>query len=87
MWIGRSHNRGEQFDALPAILVSTVTNLERNVMLNPVKVSNTSSGEQNMLLSEIDHLDEQLFLRFKSKFIVHPSLSRLLVSRLHQDSF
>ena len=49
-------------------------------MLNPVKVSNTSSGKQNMLLSEIDHLDEQLFLRFKSKFIVHPSLSRLLVS-------
>jgi DNA modification methylase len=48
--------------------------------LNPVKVSNTSSGKQNMLLSEIDHLDEQLFLRFKSKFIVHPSLSRLLVS-------
>ena len=64
-----------------------LTNLECNVMLNPVKVSNTSSEKQNVLLNEIDRLNEQLFLRFKSKFIVHPSLSRLLVSRLHQDSF
>jgi hypothetical protein len=56
VWIGRSHNRGEQFDALPAILVSTVTNLERNVMLNPVKVSNTSSGEQNMLFATVQKI-------------------------------
>jgi hypothetical protein len=49
-------------------------------MLNPVRISNTSSEEQNVLLSEIDRLNEQLFLRFKSKFVVQPSLSRLLVS-------
>jgi hypothetical protein len=49
-------------------------------MLNPVKVSNTSSEKQNVLLSEIDRLNEQLSLRFKSKFVVQPSLSRLLVS-------
>ena len=49
-------------------------------MLNPVKVSDISEGEQNIALSEIDHLDKQLCQRFKSKFVVQPSLSRLLVS-------
>ncbi len=48
--------------------------------LNPVKIPNTLSGKQNTLLREIACLDKQLFLRFKSKFIVHPLLSRLLVS-------
>ncbi len=48
--------------------------------LNPVRISNILSGKQNTLLSEIDRFDEQLFLRFKSKFVVQPSLSRLLVS-------
>lgn len=31
-------------------------------------------------LNEIDRLDEQLFQRFKTKFVIQPSLSRLLVS-------
>lgn len=46
-------------------------------MLNPVIAL---AGRQNMSLSDIDRLDEQLFQRFESKFIVQPSLSRLLVS-------
>lgn len=46
-------------------------------MLNPVIVL---ANSQNMSLSDIDRLDEQLFQRFESKFIVQPSLSRLLVS-------
>jgi len=50
------------------------------VVLNPVKVSNALASKQNTTLSEIDRLDEQLFQRFKSKFVVQPSLSRLLVS-------
>lgn len=49
-------------------------------MLNPVKVSDILEGEQTIGLSEIGHLDKQLFQRFKSKFVVQPSLSRLLVS-------
>lgn len=49
-------------------------------MLNPVKISNALSSEQNTTLSEIDCLDEQLFQRFQSKFVIQPSLSRLLVS-------
>lgn len=49
-------------------------------MLNPVKVSDILEDEQNIGLSEISHLDKQLFQRFKSKFVVQPSLSRLLVS-------
>ncbi len=48
--------------------------------LNPVRISNISSEKQNTLLSEIDRSDEQLFLRFKSKFVIYTSLSRLLVS-------
>ncbi len=50
------------------------------MVLNPVKVSNALASQQNTTLSEIDCLDEQLFQRFKSKFVVQPSLSRLLVS-------
>jgi len=50
------------------------------VVLNPVKVSNALVSQQNTTLGEIDCLDEQLFQRFKSKFVVQPSLSRLLVS-------
>ena len=50
------------------------------MVLNPVKVSNALTSEQNTTLSEIDCLDEQLFQRFQSKFVIQPSLSRLLVS-------
>jgi DNA modification methylase len=54
--------------------------LERKVVLDPVKVSNALASKQNTALSEIDRLDEQLSRQFKSKFVVQPSLSRLLVS-------
>lgn len=50
------------------------------MVLNPVKVSHALTSEQNTTLSEIDRLDEQLFQRFQSKFVIQPSLSRLLVS-------
>lgn len=50
------------------------------MVLNPVKVSNALTSEQNTTLSEIDRLDEQLFQRFQIKFVIQPSLSRLLVS-------
>lgn len=49
-------------------------------MLNPVKVADILESEQNIGLGEIAQLDQQLFQRFKSKFVVQPSLSRLLVS-------
>lgn len=49
-------------------------------MLNSVKVSDILTGKQSLGLSEIVHLDKQLFQRFKGKFVVQPSLSRLLVS-------
>jgi DNA modification methylase len=50
------------------------------VVLNPVQVSNVLGTQQNISLNEIDRLDEQLFQRFKSRFVIQPSLSRLLVS-------
>lgn len=49
-------------------------------MVNPDEVFDILTDEQNIGLSEIAHLDKQLFQRFKSKFVVQPSLSRLLVS-------
>ncbi|MGC8947667.1 MAG: site-specific DNA-methyltransferase, partial [Anaerolineae bacterium] len=49
-------------------------------MLNLVQVSNLLDTQQNISLNEIDRLDEQLFQRFKSRFVIEPSLSRLLVS-------
>lgn len=49
-------------------------------MLHPTRASSVRSVQQNISLSEIDHLDEQLFQRFKSTFVIQPSLSRLLVS-------
>lgn len=49
-------------------------------MLNPVKVSDILEDEQNIGLREIGYLDKQLLQRFKSKFVVQPSISRLLVS-------
>jgi DNA modification methylase len=54
--------------------------LERKVVLNRVKVSNALASKQNTTLGEIDRIDEQLFQRFKSRFVVQSSLSRLLVS-------
>lgn len=50
------------------------------MVLNPVNVSDTLASKQNVALSKIDHLDKQLFQRFKSRFILQPSLSRSLVS-------
>lgn len=50
------------------------------MVLNPVQVSNLLDTQQNISLNEIDRLDEQLFQRFKSRFVIEPSLSRLLVS-------
>ncbi len=55
-------------------------NLECKAVLNPVQVLNGLDIQHNISLNEIDHLDEQLFQRFKSKFVIQPSLSRLLVS-------
>lgn len=54
--------------------------LECEAVLNPVQVSNILDIQQDISLNEIDRLDEQLFQRFKSKFVIQPSLSRLLVS-------
>jgi len=48
-------------------------------MRNP-NVSHPSSKTQHALLREIDRLTTQLALRFERKFVVHPSLSRRLVS-------
>jgi len=50
------------------------------VVLNPVNVSDTLASKQSTALSKIDRLDKQLFQRFKSRFILQPSLSRSLVS-------
>lgn len=50
------------------------------MVLDPVQISNVVGIPQNLSLNEIDRLDEQLFQRFKSKFVIQPSLSRLLVS-------
>ena len=53
-------------------------------MLNSVGVSDILISKQDIGLSEIAHLDKQLFQRFKGKFVVQPSLSRLLVTHLTQ---
>ncbi|MCS7010016.1 MAG: site-specific DNA-methyltransferase [Anaerolineales bacterium] len=45
-----------------------------------IEIPGVLASEQNMELSEIGRLDKQLFQRFKGKFVVQPSLSRLLVS-------
>ncbi|MGB9753409.1 MAG: DNA modification methylase [Roseiflexus castenholzii] len=49
-------------------------------MLSPVNVPHASISKRHGSLSDIRRLDHQLFQRFKSKFVVQPSLSRLLVS-------
>ncbi len=49
-------------------------------MLSPVNVPHTLISKHYVSLSDISRLDHQLFQRFKSKFVVQPSLSRLLVS-------
>jgi DNA modification methylase len=43
-------------------------------------VSNTVSEVESDGLGEIDNLDRQLHQRFQNKFLVHPSLTRLIVS-------
>lgn len=50
------------------------------MMLSPINVPHALISKQHASLSDISRLDHQLFQRFKSKFIVQPSLSRLLVS-------
>lgn len=50
------------------------------MMLSPVNVPHTLISKHYVSLSDISRLDHQLFQRFKSKFVVQPSLSRLLVS-------
>ena len=47
---------------------------------DPVKISNALNSARSASLSEIDRLDEQLFQRLQCRFIIQPSLSRLLVS-------
>ncbi len=47
------------------------------LFINP---PNTVVSPQDAVLNEIDRLDAELFQRLQSKFIIHPSLSRVLVS-------
>lgn len=49
-------------------------------MLNPTQVSHVLGVQQDISLTEINRLDEQLVQQFQSKFVIQPSLSRLLVS-------
>lgn len=49
-------------------------------MLSLINVAQTLISKQKTDLSEIGRLDYQLFKRFESKFVIQPSLSRLLVS-------
>ncbi|URR34479.1 hypothetical protein NBE99_07410 [Thermosynechococcus sp. HN-54] len=49
-------------------------------MLNQANISHVLTNEQNISLSEVGRLDKQLFQQFEDKFVVQPSLSRLLVS-------
>jgi len=55
-------------------------NSECDMMSNPFRVPNLLETKQDISLSEIDHLDSQLFQRFRNWFVSEPSLSRLLVS-------
>lgn len=49
-------------------------------MVSLVSVSNTVSNVESDDLGEIDNLDRQLHQRFQNKFLVHPSLTRPIVS-------
>jgi len=49
-------------------------------MVNISSISNIASEVESDVLGEIDNLDRQLHDRFQSKFVVQPSLTRLLVS-------
>lgn len=49
-------------------------------MLNHLQAANISDTQPHVSLDEIDDLDAQLFRQFQSKFVVQPTLSRLLVS-------
>lgn len=49
-------------------------------MISLASVSNTVSEVESDGLGEIDNLDRQLYQCFQSKFLVHPSLTRLIVS-------
>jgi len=49
-------------------------------MLSLINTSDTVESKRNIVLSDIERLDKQLFQHFKDKFIVQPSLSRSLVS-------
>ncbi len=49
-------------------------------MLNPTSVSYTLLSKRDTILNEIECLDKQLLQHFKGKFVIEPSLTRLLVS-------
>ncbi|MEH1997297.1 MAG: DNA methyltransferase [Nostoc sp.] len=49
-------------------------------MISLASVSNTVSEVESDCLGEIDNLDRQLYQRFQNKFLIHPSLTRLIVS-------
>lgn len=49
-------------------------------MLDRIRDPDILEDKQSVGLNEINRLDQQLFQRLKSKFVVQPSLSRLLVS-------
>ncbi|MCC5608191.1 site-specific DNA-methyltransferase [Nostoc sp. CHAB 5834] len=49
-------------------------------MISLASVSNTVSEVESDCLGEIDNLDRQLDQHFQNKFLVHPSLTRLIVS-------
>lgn len=49
-------------------------------MVSLASISNTVSELESDGLGKIDNLDRQLHQRFQNKFLVHPSLTRLIVS-------
>jgi len=62
-----------------ALIEHAVVDWECKVVLHLANVP-VLADQRHTTLSEIDELDKQLFQRFESKFVVQPSLSRLLVS-------
>lgn len=49
-------------------------------MVSLPSISNTVSEAESDGLGKIDNLDRQLYQHFQNKFLVHPSLTRLIVS-------
>jgi len=50
------------------------------MVLDPIPLTGAPPAQQDTALDEIDHLDQQLFEHFESRFVVDPALTRPLVS-------